>query len=107
MLANSVSLLFAELRVTYTPGRPHVSNDKPCPESQFKSLNYHRGFPNRERGAVLRKAFDVTRSALSGPYASQLRLPLLSRAPVVTRRTCAVVWRAPGPVQTDPWHRPT
>ena len=47
MLAKSVALLLADLGVTKTHSRPHVSNDNPFSESQFKTLKYHPEFPDR------------------------------------------------------------
>jgi len=47
MVAKSVALLLADLGVTQTHGRPHVSNDNPFSESQFKTLKYSPEFPER------------------------------------------------------------
>ena len=47
MIAKSVALLLADLGVTKTHGRPHVSNDNPYSESQFKTLKYSPEFPDR------------------------------------------------------------
>ncbi len=47
MIAKSVALLLADLGVTKTHGRPHVSNDNPYSESQFKTLKYSPEFPER------------------------------------------------------------
>jgi putative transposase len=47
MLAKSVTLLLADLGVTQTHSRPHVSNDNPYSESQFKTLKYSPAFPER------------------------------------------------------------
>jgi len=47
MIAKSVALLLADLGVTKTHSRPHVSNDNPYSESQFKTLKYHPTFPDR------------------------------------------------------------
>lgn len=47
MRAKSVALLLADLGVTKTHCRPHVSNDNPYSESQFKTLNYQPEFPDR------------------------------------------------------------
>ena len=47
MTSRSVALLLADLGITKTHSRPHVSNDNPFSESQFKTLKYHPGFPNR------------------------------------------------------------
>ncbi len=47
MIAKSVALLLADLGVAKTHSRPHVSNDNPYSESQFKTLKYHPEFPER------------------------------------------------------------
>jgi putative transposase len=47
MISKSVALLLADLGVTKTHSRPHVSNDNPFSESQFKTLKYHPEFPDR------------------------------------------------------------
>jgi putative transposase len=47
MTAKSVAQLLADLGVTKTHSRPHVSNDNPFSESQFKTLKYRPDFPER------------------------------------------------------------
>ena len=47
MISKSVALLLADLGVTKTHSRPHVSDDNPFSESQFKTLKYHPEFPDR------------------------------------------------------------
>ena len=47
MLAKSVAMLLADLGVSKSHSRPHVSNDNPFSESQFKTLKYHPAFPDR------------------------------------------------------------
>jgi putative transposase len=47
MTSKPVALLLADLGVTKTHSRPHVSNDNPYSESQFKTLKYWTGFPDR------------------------------------------------------------
>ena len=47
MIAKSVALLLADLGVTKTHSRPHVSNDNPYSERQFKTLKSHPEFPDR------------------------------------------------------------
>ncbi len=47
MISKSVALLLADLGVTKTHGRPHVSNDNPYSESHFKTLKYRPEFPER------------------------------------------------------------
>ena len=47
MTSRPVALLLADLGVTKTHSRPHVSNDNPFSESQFKTLKYRPEFPDR------------------------------------------------------------
>jgi len=47
MTSRSVALLLADLGINKTHSRPHVSNDNPFSESQFKTLKYHPAFPER------------------------------------------------------------
>src|SRR5437667_12903302 len=45
MTSKPVAFLLADLGVTKTHSRPHVSNDNPFSESQFKTLKYPPAFP--------------------------------------------------------------
>jgi putative transposase len=47
MKSHSVAQLLATLGVTKSHSRPHVSNDNPFSESQFKTLKYRPEFPGR------------------------------------------------------------
>jgi putative transposase len=47
MKSKNVALLLTDLGVTKTHNRPYVSNDNPYSESQFKTLKYCPGFPER------------------------------------------------------------
>ena len=47
MTSTSVAFLLADLGVTRTHSRPHVSNDDPFSEAQFKTLKYRPAFPAR------------------------------------------------------------
>ena len=47
MRSKCVAMLLSDLGVTKTHSRPHVSNDNPFSESQFKTLKYRPGFPAR------------------------------------------------------------
>jgi len=47
MKSKPVALLLADLGVTKTHSRPHVSNDNPFSEAQFKTLKYRPDFPER------------------------------------------------------------
>ena len=47
MTSKPVAFLLADLGVTKTHSRPHVSNDNPFSEAQFKTLKYRPAFPDR------------------------------------------------------------
>jgi putative transposase len=47
MTSHSVAHLMGSLGVTKSHSRPHVSNDNPFSESQFKTLKYRPDFPKR------------------------------------------------------------
>ena len=47
MKSHTVAQLMATLGVTKSHSRPHVSNDNPFSESQFKTLKYRPEFPDR------------------------------------------------------------
>ena len=45
MTSKSVAFLLADLGVTKTHSRPHVSDDNPYSESQFRTMKYRPDFP--------------------------------------------------------------
>ena len=47
MTSKPVALLLSDLGVTKSHSRPHVSNDNPYSEAQFKTLKYRPAFPER------------------------------------------------------------
>lgn len=47
MTSKTLAQLYADLGVTQTHSRPHVSNDNPFSESQFKTIKYRPEFPPR------------------------------------------------------------
>jgi putative transposase len=47
MTSKPVAFLLADLGITQSHSRPHVSNDNPFSESQFKTLKYRPDFPGR------------------------------------------------------------
>jgi putative transposase len=47
MTSKPVALLLADLGVTKSHSRPHVSNDNPYSEAQFKTMKYRPDFPDR------------------------------------------------------------
>ena len=57
MTSKAVAFLLADLGVTKTHSRPHVSNDNPFSESQFKTLKYRPDFPARFGSLVDARSF--------------------------------------------------
>jgi putative transposase len=51
MTSKPVAFLLADLGITQSHSRPHVSNDNPFPESQFKTFKYRPWFPG-EFGSI-------------------------------------------------------
>jgi putative transposase len=47
MTSKPVAMLLADLGITRSHSRPHVSNDNPYSESQFKTLKHHPTLPER------------------------------------------------------------
>jgi len=47
MIAKSTALLYADLGISKSHSRPHVSNDNPFSEAQFKTLKYRPDCPDR------------------------------------------------------------
>ena len=50
MTAKATSQLLADLGIAESHSRPRVSNDNPFSESQFKTIKYRPGFPDRFAG---------------------------------------------------------
>ncbi len=57
MTSQPVAFLLADLGVLKTHSRPHVSNDNPYSEAQFKTLKYRPGFPDRFASIEEARAF--------------------------------------------------
>jgi putative transposase len=57
MTSKPVAFLLSDLGVTKTHSRPHVSNDNPFSESQFKTLKYRPDFPTRFGSLVHARSF--------------------------------------------------
>ena len=47
MTSQPVAFLLSDLGITKTHSRPHVSNDNPYSEAQFKTFKYRPAFPER------------------------------------------------------------
>ena len=57
MRSKPVALLLADLGVTKSHSRPHVSDDNPYSESQFRTLKYQPDFPERFASEEHARAF--------------------------------------------------
>jgi putative transposase len=57
MTSKPVAMLLADLGITRTHSRPHVSNDNPFSEAQFKTLKYRPEFPERFSHVEQARAF--------------------------------------------------
>jgi putative transposase len=57
MRSKPVALLLADLGITKSHSRPHVSDDNPYSESQFKTLKYQPDFPARFESIEHARAF--------------------------------------------------
>ena len=57
MTSKTVSQLLADLGVLQSHSRPHVSNDNPYSEAQFKTLKYSPRFPKRFTSLAQCRAF--------------------------------------------------
>jgi putative transposase len=60
MRSKPVALLLADLGITKSHSRPHVSDDNPYSESQFKTLKYQPDFPARFESIEHARAFYQT-----------------------------------------------
>jgi putative transposase len=57
MTSKPVAFLLADLGITKTHSRPHVSNDNPYSEAQFKTLKYGPDFPGSFASIEAARAF--------------------------------------------------
>ena len=59
MTSKPVAFLLSDLGITKTHSRPHVSNDNPYSESQFRTMKYRPSFPDRFGSIQDARAFAV------------------------------------------------
>ena len=57
MTSRTVSQLLCDLGVLQSHSRPHVSNDNPYSEAQFKTLKYSPTFPKRFANIAASRSF--------------------------------------------------
>ncbi len=101
MTSKPVALLLADLGVTQSHSRPHVSNDNPYSEAQFKTLKYRPGVPGPVRLGRGRPG------ALPGilPLVQQRAPPRRARAAHRRRRPPRPGRSRPGRARPDPHRR--
>jgi len=85
MTSKQVAFLLADLGVTKTHSRPHVSNDNRLSEAAFNTLNYRNDLPERFGSDVDARGFcgdaGTTRSTIT-PGSSCSPRPMSTKAPV-------------------------
>jgi putative transposase len=91
MTSKPVALLLADLGVTKTHSRPHVSNDNPYSEAQFKTLKYRPDYPARFGSQQDARAWANTFFAWYNCEHHHTGLALLTPAQVHFHRTQAVL----------------
>ncbi|MGC8627199.1 MAG: DDE-type integrase/transposase/recombinase [Acidimicrobiales bacterium] len=100
--SNPVTELLTFLGIGRSHSRPHVGNDNPCSESQFKTLKYCPTFPERF-GSIQ----DAGRPASSSPPTTATSTVI--RASAITRRRPCTTAPPPrfGPSGQRPSRSPT
>ena len=73
MTSKPVAFLLADLGVTQSHSRPHVSNDNPYSEAQFKTLKYRPDFPGQFASIEAARAHCQVFLPLAQPRASPHR----------------------------------
>jgi putative transposase len=91
MTSKPVALLMADLGVTKTHSRPHVSNDNPFSEAQFKTLKYRPDYPDRFGCAADARSWAQGFFAWYNSEHHHTGLGLLTPADVHTGRSAAVL----------------
>jgi putative transposase len=101
MTSKPVAFLLADLGITKSHSRPHVPDDDPFSESQFKTLKYHPGFPARFGSLEDARAFCRTFFAWYNAEHRHSALGLMTpemvhrgRAPEIRERRAAVLAEA-------------
>lgn len=93
MTSKPLALMLADLGVTKTHSRPHVSNDNPFSEAQFKTLKYRPEFPRRFGSIEDARAFCVGFFAWYNNEHYHSGLALLTPATVHYGQTATVLDR--------------
>ncbi len=105
MTSKPVALLLAELGITKSHSRPHVSNDNPYSEAHFKTFKYRPDFPARFGALGDARALRRFPSLVHHRPSSQLpRTARAVRCPSLPRRRppCRTRHRAHGRIRHTP-----
>jgi putative transposase len=90
MISKEVTQLMADLGVTKSHSRPHVSNDNPFSEAQFKTVKYRPDYPDRFGGVADARAWGEAFFAWYNDGHHHTALALLTPADVHWGRAEAV-----------------
>ena len=91
MTSKEVAQLMADLGVTKTHSRPHVSNDNPFSEAQFKTVKYRPDYPDRFGSLADARVWGATFFAWYNEQHHHSALALLTPADVHFGRAEAVL----------------
>jgi len=85
MTSKPMAFLLADLGITQSHSRPHVSDDNPFSEAQFKTLKYRPDFPARfasiEAGCTARRSSRGTTTSTATPDWAYTFPPMSTTAP--------------------------
>ena len=90
MTSNTVAGLLSTLGIDQSHSRPHVSNDNPYSEAQFKTLKYCPAFPGRFGSIEDSRVFcgsssttTITNTAIPGSRCTPPHSPHIGTAPEI------------------------
>ena len=90
MIAKTVAILLTDLGVAKSHSRPHVSNNNPYSEAQFKTLKYRPDYPDRFGSLVDARQWCGPAASLLGTMSNIITVGLLMPTVVHTGRAATV-----------------
>ncbi len=96
MKAKSLALCFADLGISKSHSRPHVSNDNPFSEAHFKTLKYRPEFPEFFPSVEAARSFMLNSAPGTTINIITAGLPF-SRRPTFTSAARRKFWRVATP----------
>jgi putative transposase len=91
MVAKSMALLMSDLGVSKSHSRPHVSDDNPYSEAQFRTLKYSPGYPDRFGSLADARQWSQTFFTWYNQEHHHTALGLLTPADVHYERSAAIL----------------